>query len=144
VAAQTLAGGLDLDLFRIDLPQTVAKYIGETERKMDQVLAAAEAGNSALLLGEGDAVFGKRSEGRDSHDRCAKGEVSYLLQRMEERRGTVIPGANLRENLDDTYRAAIEAHACLCETRPSRTHTLLGQHASPRGWAIAGCGRRSR
>ena len=83
MAAQVLARDLGLDLYRIDLASTVSKYIGETEKNLDRIFAAAEGSNAILFFDEADALFGKRSEVRDSHDRYANIEVAYLLQRME-------------------------------------------------------------
>ena len=83
MAAEVLADELRLDLYRIDLSQVVSKYIGETEKNLRRVFDAAEEGGAMLLFDEADALFGKRSEVKDSHDRYANIEVSYLLQRME-------------------------------------------------------------
>ncbi|MGL4622378.1 MAG: ATP-binding protein, partial [Chroococcidiopsis sp.] len=90
LAAEVLARELQLDLYRIDLSQVVSKYIGETEKNLRRVFTAAEAGGAILLFDEADALFGKRSEVKDSHDRYANIEVSYLLQRMEAYRGLAI------------------------------------------------------
>ena len=87
MAAEVLARELGLDLYRIDLSAVVSKYIGETEKNLKQVFDAAEEGGVLLLFDEADALFGKRSEVRDSHDRYANIEVGYLLQRMEEYQG---------------------------------------------------------
>jgi SpoVK/Ycf46/Vps4 family AAA+-type ATPase len=81
-AAEVLAYELRLDLFRIDLSQVISKYIGETEKNLSRVFDAAEQGAAVLLFDEADALFGKRTEVKDSHDRYANVEVSYLLQRM--------------------------------------------------------------
>ena len=78
-----LARDLGLDLFRIDLATVVSKYIGETEKNLDRIFGAAEGSNAILFFDEADALFGKRSEVRDAHDRYANIEVAYLLQRME-------------------------------------------------------------
>jgi SpoVK/Ycf46/Vps4 family AAA+-type ATPase len=83
LAAEVLANELHLDLYRIDLSSVVSKYIGETEKNLRRVFDAAEEGGVILLFDEADALFGKRSEVKDSHDRHANIEVSYLLQRME-------------------------------------------------------------
>ena len=87
MAAQVLAHELGLELFRIDLATVVSKYIGETEKNLDRIFAAAEGSNAILFFDEADALFGKRSEVRDSHDRYANIEVAYLLQKMERLRG---------------------------------------------------------
>ena len=91
MAAEVLANELRLDLYRIDLPAVVSKYIGETEKNLRRVFDAAEDGGAILFFDEADALFGKRSEVKDSHDRYANIEVSYLLQRMEAYRGSGDP-----------------------------------------------------
>lgn len=103
MAAEVLASDLKLDLFRIDLSQVVSKYIGETEKNLRRVFDAAERGGAILLFDEADALFGKRSEVKDSHDRYANIETSYLLQRMEEYRGLAILTTNMRSALDRAF-----------------------------------------
>jgi hypothetical protein len=103
LAAEVLAAELGLDLYRIDLSQVVSKYIGETEKNLGRVFDAAEEGGAVLLFDEADALFGRRSEVKDSHDRYANLEVSYLLQRMECYRGLAILTTNLREALDPAF-----------------------------------------
>jgi len=103
LAAEVLAAELRLDLYRIDLSQVVDKYIGETEKNLRRVFDAAEEGGAVLLFDEADALFGKRSEVKDSHDRHANIEVGYLLQRMEEYRGLAILTTNAREALDSAF-----------------------------------------
>jgi len=103
MAAEVLANELRLDLHRIDLSQVVSKYIGETEKNLRRVFDAAEEGGSLLLFDEADALFGKRSEVKDSHDRYANIEVSYLLQRMEAYRGLAILTTNMRSALDTAF-----------------------------------------
>ncbi|GIH06866.1 ATPase [Rhizocola hellebori] len=103
LAAEVLAGALDLDLYRIDLASVVSKYIGETEKNLKRVFDAADASGAVLLFDEADAIFGKRSEVRDSHDRYANLEVSYLLQRMETYRGLAILTTNLKNSLDRAF-----------------------------------------
>jgi len=103
MAAEVLARELRLDLYRIDLSQVVSKYIGETEKNLRRVFDAAEGGGSILLFDEADALFGKRSEVKDSHDRYANIEVSYLLQRMESYRGLAILTTNLKNALDPAF-----------------------------------------
>jgi hypothetical protein len=106
-AAEVLARELALDLYRIDLSAMVSKYIGETEKNLRQVFDAAEDGGAILLFDEADALFGKRSEVKDSHDRYANMEVSYLLQRMEAYRGLAILTTNLRDALDSAFMRRI-------------------------------------
>jgi len=103
LAAEVLANELGLDLFRIDLSQTVSKYIGETEKNLRSIFDAAENTGAVLLFDEADALFGKRSEVHDSHDRYANIEVSYLLQRMEAYRGLALLTTNQRGALDQAF-----------------------------------------
>ena len=103
MAAEILANDLRLDLYRIDLSQVVSKYIGETEKNLRRVFDAAEEGGAVLLFDEADALFGKRSEVKDSHDRYANIEISYLLQRMEAYRGLAILTTNLKSVLDPAF-----------------------------------------
>jgi hypothetical protein len=103
MAAEVLASELRLDLYRIDLSAVVSKYIGETEKNLRRVFDAAEEGAAILFFDEADALFGKRSEVRDSHDRYANIEVSYLLQRMEAYRGLAILATNLKSGLDTAF-----------------------------------------
>ena len=103
MAAEVLANELQLDLYRIDLSQVVSKYIGETEKNLRRVFDAAEEGGAILLFDEADALFGKRTEVRDSHDRYANIEVSYLLQRMESYRGLAVLTTNMKSVLDTAF-----------------------------------------
>lgn len=107
MAAGILAQELRLDLYRIDLSSLVSKYIGETEKNLRRVFDAAEAGGVILLFDEADALFGKRSEVKDSHDRYANMEVSYLLQRMEAYRGLAILTTNLKDAIDPAFMRRI-------------------------------------
>lgn len=103
MAAEVLAVELGLDLYRIDLSAVVSKYIGETEKNLSRLFAAAEQSGAVLLFDEADALFGKRSDVKDSHDRYANLEVAYLLQRMEAYRGLAILTTNLQTNLDEAF-----------------------------------------
>ncbi len=103
MAAQVLAHGLGLELFRIDLATVVSKYIGETEKNLDRIFTAAQGSNAILFFDEADALFGKRSEVNDSHDRYANIEVAYLLQKMESYPGAVVLATNFRRNIDDAF-----------------------------------------
>jgi SpoVK/Ycf46/Vps4 family AAA+-type ATPase len=103
MAAEVLASELRLDLFRIDLSAVVSKYIGETEKNLRRVFDVAEDGGAILLFDEADALFGKRSQVKDSHDRYANIEVGYLLQRMEAYRGLAILTTNQKEALDEAF-----------------------------------------
>jgi len=108
MAAEVLANELGLDLYRIDLSQIVNKYIGETEKNLRRVFDAAEEGSAILLFDEADALFGKRSEVKDSHDRYANIEISYLLQRMEAYRGLAILTTNMKSSLDTAFMRRIK------------------------------------
>jgi hypothetical protein len=103
MAAGVIAGELGLDLYRIELAAVVSKYIGETEKNIDRIFRAARRGNAILLFDEADALFGKRSDVKDAHDRYANLEVAYLLQRMEEHDGPVILATNLAKNIDQAF-----------------------------------------
>ncbi|WP_405933042.1 ATP-binding protein [Streptomyces sp. NBC_00827] len=107
LAAEVMAKELGLDLFVIDLSQVVSKYIGETEKNLRKVFDAAERGGALLLFDEADALFGKRSEVKDSHDRYANLEVSYLLMRMEAYRGLAILTTNMKKALDTAFMRRI-------------------------------------
>jgi hypothetical protein len=103
LSAEIIAGELGLDLFKLDLSAVVSKYIGETEKNLDQVFDAARAGNVVLFFDEADSLFGKRSEVTDARDRYANIEVSYLLQRLESYDGLVILATNFERNIDDAF-----------------------------------------
>ena len=103
MGAEVLARELRLDLYRIDLAGVVSKYIGETEKNLKRLFDAAEGSGAILLFDEADALFGKRSEVKDSHDRYANIEISYLLQRMEDYRGLAILTSNLKGALDSAF-----------------------------------------
>lgn len=103
MAAEILASETQLDLYKIDLSCVVSKYIGETEKNLSQIFKEAETSNAILFFDEADALFGKRSEVKDAHDRYANIETAYLLQKMEEHEGTVILASNFRKNMDDAF-----------------------------------------
>ncbi|MTJ08593.1 ATP-binding protein [Anabaena sp. UHCC 0204] len=103
MAAEVLGNNLKLDVYRIDLSSVVSKYIGETEKNLRRVFDAAEGGGAILLFDEADALFGKRSEVKDSHDRYANMEVSYLLQRMEAYQGLAVLTTNLKGSIDQAF-----------------------------------------
>jgi AAA+ superfamily predicted ATPase len=103
MAAGILAREFGLDLYKLDLSVIVSKYIGETEKQLGLVFREARASNAILFFDEADALFGKRSEVKDAHDRYANVEVAYLLQKMEEHEGIVILATNFRKNLDDAF-----------------------------------------
>jgi ATPase family associated with various cellular activities (AAA) len=135
MAAEVLARDLRLSLYRIDLSAVVSKYIGETEKNLRRVFEAAEQGAAVLFFDEADALFGKRSEVKDSHDRYANIEVNYLLQRMESYRGVAVLATNMRSALDQAFLrrlrfvvtfpfpAAAERRVIWSKVFPSRTQT---------------------
>jgi len=103
MAAEIMANELGLDLYKIDLSAIVSKYIGETEKNLDRIFQEGQNSNAILFFDEADALFGKRSEVRDSHDRYANIEIAYLLQKMEVYEGMVILATNLRKNMDEAF-----------------------------------------
>ena len=107
MAAEVIASELQLDLYKIDLSRVVSKYIGETEKNLAKIFHEAETSNAILFFDEADALFGKRTEVSDAHDRYANIETSYLLQKMEEHEGVVILATNLRGNMDDAFTRRI-------------------------------------
>ena len=102
-AAQMLAKELGRDLYRVDLSKIASKYIGETEKNLRRVFAAAQARDSILFFDEADALFGKRSEVKDSHDRYANIEINYLLQQIEKYDGITIIAAKRKESIDQAF-----------------------------------------
>jgi hypothetical protein len=135
LAAEVLARELDLDLYRIDLSAVVSKYIGETEKNLKQVFDASEEGGVLLLFDEADALFGKRGDVKDSHDRYANIEISYLLQRMEAYQGLAVLTTNLKSAIDNAFQRrlrftvhfpfpdAVQRHAIWSRVFPARTPT---------------------
>jgi SpoVK/Ycf46/Vps4 family AAA+-type ATPase len=103
LTAQAIARELGLDVLRVDLASVVSKYIGETEKNLDAIFDEAERSGTVLLFDEADALFGKRSEVEDSHDRYANIEVSYLLQRLEAFNGIAIFTSNARQTIDPAF-----------------------------------------
>ena len=113
-AGKTLAAGLlgkdaGLDVYRIDLSMLVSKYMGETEKQLARIFDEAETKKSILFFDEGDALFGKRTEVKDAHDRYANQEISYLLQRIEDYPGVVIVATNMKSNIDDAFIRRFQA-----------------------------------
>jgi hypothetical protein len=103
MAAEVIANELRLDLFRIDLSTVVSKYIGETEKNLNRVFDATDGCDAVLFFDEADAVFGRRSEAKDSHDRYAKVEIDYLLQRLEQHEGIAVLAVNASKTIDDAF-----------------------------------------
>ncbi|MEV0825107.1 AAA family ATPase [Nonomuraea rubra] len=107
-AAEVIAAELGLDLYSIDLSAVVSKYIGETEKNLERIFSAAGDADAILMFDEADALFGKRSEVHDAHDRYANVETAYLLQRMEQYEGIAILATNLRQNLDEAFTRRLQ------------------------------------
>lgn len=103
MAAEALATRLQLDMYRVDLAQVVSKYVGETEKNLRRIFDAAEASDCLLFFDESDALFGKRTDVKDAHDRYANIEVSYLLERMERFKGLAILASNRRKDMDEAF-----------------------------------------
>jgi hypothetical protein len=103
MAAEVLAKDLGVDLYQVDLSSVVSKYIGETEKNLERIFTEAELSNQLLLFDEADAIFGKRTEVKDAHDRYANIEIDYLLQRMEQYSGPVVLATNFQKNLDEAF-----------------------------------------
>ena len=120
MTAGVIASDLGLDLYRIDLAGVVSKYIGETEKNLDRIFNAARSSNAILFFDEADALFGKRSEVKDAHDRYANIEVAYLLQKMEEHEGAVILASNLSKNIDTAFSRRM--HYVVEFPMPDETH----------------------
>lgn len=108
MAAEVVAAELGLDLYKIDLSSVVSKYVGETEKNLEKIFDEAERSNAILFFDEADALFGKRSEVQDAHDRYANIEISYLLQRMDTYNGVTILATNLRANLDEAFTRRLQ------------------------------------
>lgn len=106
-AAEVIAGDLKRDLYRVDLNKIVSKYIGETEKNLNRLFNAAESTGAILFFDEAEALFGKRSEVKDSHDRYANIEVGYLLQQLEFFNGIAILATNSEEDTDESFRRRI-------------------------------------
>ncbi len=122
MAAEIIANELNLDFYKIDLSCVVSKYIGETEKNLAGIFKEAETANAVLFFDEADALFGKRSEVKDSHDRYANIEINYLLQKMEEHIGIVILATNFRKNIDEAFTRRM--HFTLDFPFPDRKYRL--------------------
>jgi SpoVK/Ycf46/Vps4 family AAA+-type ATPase len=122
MAAQVLARELALDLYRVDLSRVVNKYIGETEKNLARLFDEAQAAGAILFFDEADALFGKRSEVKDAHDRYANLEVGYLLQRMEEYEGVTILASNRARDMDEAFTRRF--HFLIDFPMPDEAHRL--------------------
>jgi DNA polymerase III delta prime subunit len=108
MAAGVIAQELGLDLYKVDLATVISKYIGETEKNLERIFRGARASSAILFLDEAEALLGRRSEVKDSHDRYANIEVAYLLQKLEEHDGVVVLATNLRRNIDDAFNRRLQ------------------------------------
>ena len=108
MSAEAVAGALGMDLYTVNLASVVSKYIGETEKNLERIFTEAAGINGVLLFDEADAIFGKRSEVKDAHDRYANVESAYLLQRMETFDGIALLATNLRANLDEAFTRRLD------------------------------------
>ena len=131
MAAEVIANDLRLNLYRIDLSAVVSKYIGETEKNLRRLFDAAEDGGAILFFDEADALFGKRSEVKDSHDRYANIEINYLLQRMEAYRGLAILATNMKERARSGLYAAAAFHRRIFRFPASNERKLMWQKVFP-------------
>lgn len=131
LAAEVVAHSLGVDLFVIDLSQIVDKYIGETEKNLERVFTEAEGINGVLLFDEADALFGKRSDVKSSHDRHANVEVAYLLQRMERYDGIAVLTTNLRNNLDEAFTRRLDVILSFPEPGVADRRALWQRHLPP-------------
>ncbi len=121
MAAEVIANALQMDLYRIDLAGVVSKYIGETEKNLSRIFREAEYSDAILFFDEADALFGKRSEVKDAHDRYANIEINYLLQQIENFEGVVVLATNVRQHLDEAFlrrmQVVVEFPMPACEDR---------------------------
>src|SRR5207244_11184578 len=108
MSAEVVAAELGLDLYVVDLASVVDKYVGQTEKNLERIFTEAAGVNGVLLFDEADAIFGKRSEVRDAHDRYANMESAFLLQRMETFDGLAILATNLLANLDEAFTRRLD------------------------------------
>jgi SpoVK/Ycf46/Vps4 family AAA+-type ATPase len=157
MAAEVIASDLGLDLYTVNLATVVDKYIGETEKNLERIFTEAARVSAVLLFDEADAIFGKRSEVRDAHDRYANIESAYLLQRMETFDGLAVLATNLRANLDDAFTRRLDMvvdfplpdeparlalwQRCLAPPVPARRDLDLDLYA--RGFPLSGGNIRS-
>jgi hypothetical protein len=131
LAAEVLAGELGLDLYKVDLSSVVSKYIGETEKNLERIFSAAAAGDLVLFFDEADALFGKRSEVSDAHDRYANIEVAYLLQRLETYDGLVVLATNLQRNIDQAFLRRISVAVDFVLPEPAERRAIWARSFPP-------------
>ncbi len=128
LAAEIIAHDLGLDMFKLDLSSVVSKFIGETEKNLEQVFDAASAGNTVLFFDEADSIFGKRSEVKDARDRYANIEVSYLLQRLETYNGLVVMATNFEKNIDDAFLRRIHVRVAFAKPEADEREAIWRQN----------------
>jgi hypothetical protein len=128
LAARILGAALDLDVYRVDLAAVINKYIGETEKNLHRVLSRAEALDVVLLLDEGDALLGSRTEVRSANDRYANLETNYLLQRLENYQGIVVVTTNLGDNIDSAFQRRMDVVVPFFPPRPEERLRILELH----------------
>ena len=131
LASEIIAGELGLDVFKLDLSSVVSKYIGETEKNLEQIFDAASAGNMVLFFDEADSLFGKRSEVKDARDRYANIEVSYLLQRLEAYDGLVVLATNFEKNVDEAFLRRIHVRVEFAMPGPDERRAIWGANLPP-------------
>ena len=131
LAAEIIAHDLGLDMFKLDLSCVVSKFIGETEKNLEQVFDAASAGNTVLFFDEADSIFGKRSEVKDARDRYANIEVSYLLQRLETYNGLVVMATNFEKNIDDAFLRRIHVRVAFAKPEADEREAIWRQNLPP-------------
>jgi SpoVK/Ycf46/Vps4 family AAA+-type ATPase len=136
MAAEIIAGDLGLDLYKIDLSTVVSKYIGETEKNLSRIFEEAETSNAILFFDEADALYGKRSEVKDSHDRYANIEINYLLQKLDEHEGIVILATNLSKNIDEAFVRRLQ-YAVAFPAPEKRQRLLIWQGVFPEQTPLA-------
>jgi SpoVK/Ycf46/Vps4 family AAA+-type ATPase len=133
LAAEVIAAEVGLELYAVDLATVVDKYVGETEKNLDRIFTEADEVNAVLFFDEADALFGRRSDVRDAHDRYANIEVAFLLQRMESFNGIAVLATNLRSNVDDAFTRRLDAIIDFQPPDPACRRRLwdlcLGRHA---------------
>jgi AAA+ superfamily predicted ATPase len=131
LASEIIAGELGLDVFKLDLSSVVSKYIGETEKNLEQIFDAASAGNMVLFFDEADSLFGKRSEVKDARDRYANIEVSYLLQRLEAYDGLVVLATNFEKNVDEAFLRRIHVRVEFAMPGPEDRRAIWAANLPP-------------
>ncbi|HET9648550.1 MAG TPA: ATP-binding protein, partial [Microlunatus sp.] len=131
MSAEVIAADLGLDLYTVNLATVVDKYIGETEKNLERIFAEAGGVNAVLFFDEADAIFGKRSDVRDAHDRYANIESAYLLQRLETFDGLAVLATNLRANIDEAFTRRLDAIIDFPEPTPELRRALWRRCLAP-------------